>query len=137
MNISHYANQSVLEIPLPKLKGEEAIRLTEFLYDLAATLEEYYRDAIAKAPRAPSNRLPNAITTVRLAHPGGAMTAIRSDDELSVPDLGRLLKSRRAIRQEAGASRSLCLSLWDGTRYKADCRICWASMNAYLPSCSP
>ncbi len=53
MNISHYANQLVLEIPLPKLKGEEAIRLTEFLYDLAATLEEYYRDAIAKAPRAP------------------------------------------------------------------------------------
>ncbi len=48
------------------------------------------------------------------------MTAIRSDDELSVPDLERLLKSRRAIRQEAGASRSLCLSLWDRTRYKAD-----------------
>ena len=53
MNISHYANQSVLEIPLSKLKGEEAIRLTEFLYDLAATIEEYYRDAIAEAPRAP------------------------------------------------------------------------------------
>lgn len=52
MNISHYADQSVLEIPLPRLKGEEAMRLTGLLYDLAATLEDHYRDAIAEARRA-------------------------------------------------------------------------------------
>ncbi len=96
MNISHYADQTVLEIPLPKLKGEEATRQTEFLYDLAATLEEYYRDAIAATPRAHSNRLPNTIMTVRLARQGGTMTASRSDEKLSVPDLEPLLKSRRA-----------------------------------------
>ena len=52
MNISHYADQTVLEVPLPRLQGKEAIRLTELLYDLAATLEEYYRDTIAEAHRA-------------------------------------------------------------------------------------
>jgi hypothetical protein len=52
MNISRYAHQTVLEIPLPRLRGKEAIRLTGLLYDLAATLEDYYRDAIAEAHRA-------------------------------------------------------------------------------------
>ena len=48
MNISRYAHQTVLEVPLPRLRGKEAIRLTGLLYDLAATLEDYYRDAIAQ-----------------------------------------------------------------------------------------
>ncbi len=48
MNISRYAHQTVLDVPLPRLRSKEAIRLTGLLYDLAATLEDYYRDAIAE-----------------------------------------------------------------------------------------
>ena len=48
------------------------------------------------------------------------MTAIRSDDKLSVPDLERLLSL--AARDTSGSRRiaQFILSLWDGTRYKAD-----------------
>jgi hypothetical protein len=41
VNISRYAHQTVLEVPLPRLRGKEAIRLTGLLYDLAATPEDY------------------------------------------------------------------------------------------------
>jgi hypothetical protein len=35
-------------IPLPKLSGEDAIELSEFLYELAGGFEASYRDAIAR-----------------------------------------------------------------------------------------
>ena len=41
MNISRYANQTILEVPLPRLRGKKAIWLTGPLYDLAATPEDY------------------------------------------------------------------------------------------------
>ena len=48
------------------------------------------------------------------------MTAIRSDAALSVPDLERLLSL--AARDTSGGRRiaQFLLSLWDGTRFKAD-----------------
>ena len=48
------------------------------------------------------------------------MTAIRSDDKLSVPDLERHLSL--AARDTSGSRRiaQFLLSLWDGTHFKAD-----------------
>lgn len=35
-------------IPLPELSGEDAVELSEFLYELAGRFEASYRDAIAR-----------------------------------------------------------------------------------------